>query len=170
MRLLVIFSFFLCSIILATGCTTKQHRMNLDEKSYELNKVQTARVGEPILWRQTGDQVRFEVWQGIFNGGWVKTDWSILDGSVREEILYTGNINKKLNLDYREYRVVERTMVPQPGFVGMFRPVSNFYAAPPFYQKLEYDLNESKTITFRNYKMQVENATNEEITFSVIQE
>lgn len=71
-----------------------------------------------------------------------------LDGSFKYSIYYNGKADGAIKLQYREYL--------------------NDMARIAFYQDLTYDLTESKIIRFKNYRIEVIKATNEEIEYKVI--
>lgn len=165
----IIVVMLLLSLVMS-GCATKQRRRPIDNKSYNLGVEQKVRVGETILFREKGDEIQYEVWQGMLMGGWVKKDWSLMEGSKREELLYSGKLDNKLKIDYREYRVAERTVVPFGANAAYFRPFTNFYAVPAFYQSLEYDLNLSEAIVFRDFSLSIQDANNEYLSFIVLKD
>lgn len=68
-------------------------------------------------------------------------------GSFKAEIVYNGKSQDTIRLSYREYH--------------------DDFARPAFYQDLSYDLSESRTIGFRNMKIEVLEATNSDIRFIV---
>lgn len=69
-------------------------------------------------------------------------------GSFKEELLYSGRDGDNIKLSYREY--------------------SNDFARPAFYQEPTYNLNEGKTITFRNMKIEIIEANNETIKYVIL--
>ncbi len=68
--------------------------------------------------------------------------------STKSELIYSGKAGSVIKVVYREY--------------------SNDYARPAFSQELQYDLSETKTLKFRKTTIQVIAATNQEITFKVL--
>lgn len=70
------------------------------------------------------------------------------DNTYKEEIVYSGSTGSIINLLYREYK--------------------QNLASPAHYQQLSYDLSKSKIVRFRKYKIKIDNATNEQCTFTVI--
>ena len=71
-------------------------------------------------------------------------------GSFRADLVYSGKSNDVIRLVYREY------------FDGMARSA--------FTQELEYDLKESREITFRSLVIEVLEATNNGIRFEVVED
>lgn len=69
------------------------------------------------------------------------------EGTTRKELLYGGRSGDTIKVAYREFR--------------------NNLAAQAFYQELAYDLSESKTIRFRGMVIDVREATNSHIRFTV---
>jgi hypothetical protein len=70
------------------------------------------------------------------------------DKSTTTELLYGGVANDIIKVSYREY--------------------SNKIARPAFYQELQYDLKQSKTILYKNTKIQILSATNEALTYRIL--
>ena len=70
-----------------------------------------------------------------------------LEGSFEAELIYSGRSGDTIRLVYREY------------FDGLAREA--------FYQELEYDLSESKSIAFKSLEIDVLEATNSRIRFLV---
>jgi hypothetical protein len=66
----------------------------------------------------------------------------------REELIYGGIVGFAIKIMYREYR--------------------NDLARPAFYQEVQYDLSQSKTITFRKTTIEIIEATNSYCRFEVI--
>lgn len=69
-------------------------------------------------------------------------------GSFRIELIYNGTMNGVISISYREF-------------------VDNL-ARSAFYQELKYDLKEGNIISFRTIKIKVIKATNNYITFKVL--
>ena len=69
------------------------------------------------------------------------------EGSYKQELLYNGKSKDNIKIQYREYK--------------------DDFARLAFYQDLMYDLTESKTVAFRNFTMEVIEATNSEISFVI---
>lgn len=71
-------------------------------------------------------------------------------GYINQEIIYSGLAGGAIRLSYREYSKED-------------------LARPAFYQELTYDLN-SQFIRFRNIRIQVHSATNEGISYTVVED
>jgi hypothetical protein len=84
----------------------------------------------------------------MVGGGYVKRDYR--DCDFRQELLYNGISKKTIRMTYREYK--------------------NDMARPAFFQDLTYDLDQSSTIRFRSFKIEVLEANNSFIRFVVIEE
>lgn len=69
------------------------------------------------------------------------------EGTTRKELLYGGKTGNGIKIAYREFR--------------------GTLAAQAFYQELSYDLSDSKTIRFRGMVIDVAEATNSSIRFTV---
>ena len=70
------------------------------------------------------------------------------DPFFKVSLVYTGKSDSVVKVAYREY--------------------VNDIARPSFYIDLEYDLDESRRISFRSLEMEVIEATNEVITFVIV--
>ena len=70
----------------------------------------------------------------------------------RQELSYSGIDKGVILISYREFSV---------GIQGA-------YARPAFSQELRYDLSSSKTITFREVRIEVDTATSEKIRYKVL--
>jgi len=120
-------------------------------KSYELGRTKTATIGESFLIDQTGEVRKIRHWVGLLNSedGWKVTEVTSAD-YIRKELIYSGKSASTIKVSYREYR--------------------GGYAAPAFFQNLEYDLNESKTIKFQRFTIDVLEATNQAFTYRIIKD
>lgn len=74
----------------------------------------------------------------------------IEEGSFRYQLVYSGMDNNNVKISYREYK--------------------DDFARPAFNQELVYNLDQSKTIRYKNFRIRIENATNEEITYTVLED
>lgn len=72
----------------------------------------------------------------------------ILKGSFKAQLVYTGMHGKIVRATYREFM--------------------DDYTRPAFTQELQWDLNESKQITFRSIKAEIIEATNSAISLKVL--
>jgi len=71
-------------------------------------------------------------------------------GSFRAQIIYSGLLDKTLRAVYREF--------------------ADDYARPAFSQELQYNLDESKVIAYRNLRIEVLRATNTALTYKVLED
>lgn len=133
---------------LLNGCAT-QVLESTPYDTYVTGKVSTATVGEPFLVDQSGSVRRVKRWVGILNSpdGW-KIDSEDSGNFLRKELIYSGKSGNTIEISYREYRS------------GM--------AAPAFFQNVKYDLNESPIIRFQKYRIEVLNATNQDIKYIIL--
>jgi len=69
-------------------------------------------------------------------------------GSLMQELIYTGKVGNKIRFTYREYE--------------------NGIARPAFAVEAEYDLSESKLISYKGSIIEVINATNQNIVYKVL--
>jgi len=75
---------------------------------------------------------------------------TILKGSFGHELIYNGKDGNNIRVSYREYK--------------------DDIARPAFFQDLTYNLKESDIIRYKNYKIKVHKATNEEIGYTVLED
>lgn len=79
-----------------------------------------------------------------------KQNKTILPGSFGYELVYSGKDGNNIKVAYREYK--------------------DDMARPAFFQDLTYNLKESDIIRYKNYKIKVHKATNEEISYTVLED
>lgn len=79
-----------------------------------------------------------------------EVDELILKGSFGRELIYSGKDGNNIKVSYREYK--------------------DDMARPAFFQNLTYNLKESDIIRYKNYKIKVHKATNEEISYTVLED
>jgi hypothetical protein len=70
------------------------------------------------------------------------------------ELIYTGISNNTISLMYREY----------------YSSPNGTYIRPAFSMPLQYDLNVSSAITFKEFSIEIANATTKQIKYSVVQD
>lgn len=137
-------------IIFSVGCARTTTRVYKDYfKNYTLNAVTEVNVGSPMISYTDITYIERKEFVGLMyaKDGWRYSKRPTAD-SFKEELIYTGRSGSTIHISYREYK-------------------ENF-ARPAFYQQLTYDLKDSDTIVFRNYRMKVLEATNQYIRFKVI--
>ena len=136
------------AVLLVSGCASTTIESKAF-KSYQVGQEKTATIGDVFLIDQTGYITKTRQWVGIMNSpdGWKVTDVPSID-YMRKELLYSGRSGNTIKVGYREYR--------------------GGLAAQAFYQALEYDLSASRTITFQKFRMHIVAATNEKITYVVL--
>jgi len=134
--------------ILMSGCAS-QILEDKSFRSYSVGETKTATIGEAFLVDQAGNVKRVRRWVGILASpdGWETKDEYSQD-YLRRELLYSGKSGNVIKVSYREFR--------------------GGYAAPAFFQNLEYDLNESRTIKFRRFTLDIRDANNQSITYTVV--
>jgi hypothetical protein len=135
-------------LLALSGCATSTLQSKTF-KSYRVGETKVATIGDAFLTDQNGSIRTVREWVGIINSpdGWRVSQQASQD-FVRKELLYSGKSANTIKVSYREFR--------------------GGYAAPAFSQNLEYDLNESSTINFQRFTLQVISATNQTITYKVI--
>lgn len=145
----VIYGLLLISLV---GCVKATH-LPLPEptlvKNYYLNQTMEVRVGETMIETTATTFTQKKEWVGFLfaSDGWNRTN--VVDRSIKNELIYSGKSGNTLRISYREY--------------------SNDLARPAFFQDLTYNLNESKYIVFKNYKIHVLQASNSGIKFQVVE-
>lgn len=107
-------------------------------KNYSLNTDQERNVGEPMVLMETF--LEHKRTQERYDGPH--------DGTWRQELIYTGRSGSTIGVTYREY--------------------ANDFARPAFFQDLKYDLDDSDTIVFRDWRLRVLEANNQHIRFAVM--
>ena len=108
------------------------------EKGYRLGISNTTALGMPIIQYTEKNSWANPQKVAGFTG----------PGRFMQELVYTGRSGNTIKLIYREF--------------------VNDMARPSFYTDLQYDLSQSKIIVYKQYRIQVFDATNEAITYSVI--
>ncbi|TSK08706.1 MAG: hypothetical protein FPO08_05225 [Geobacter sp.] len=73
---------------------------------------------------------------------------SVTHDSFQQSLIYSGKVGNKINIGYREF--------------------SNNLARPAFNNNVEYDLSESKTIAYKGAKLEILEATNQNIKYKVL--
>ena len=144
-RRFVLPALILMGVVGCASTTLEKQRL----KSYSLNSVTIATIGETFIADQDGTVEKVRVWVGLLNSsdGWkienrYSRDW------LRKELLYSGKTGSTIEISYREFR--------------------GGLAAPAFYQNLKYDLSESKSIRFQRFRIQVLEADNQMLRFIIL--
>jgi len=92
------------------------------------------------------------------SGGWPKTPvakistnpFLVVNKGYKAELLYLGKTGNSTRFSFREY--------------------SNDFARPAFSQELTYNLKESSVVTFKTLKIQIHQATNSLVQFTVLED
>jgi hypothetical protein len=147
MRITVIVGILLLTV---SGCATSTLQSKTF-KSYTVGQTKTATIGDAFLVDQNGTVSTVREWVGVLNSpdGW-RVSQKASEDFVRKELLYSGKSVNTIKVSYREFR--------------------GGYAAPVFSQNLEYDLNESRTVNFQRFTLEVISATNQAITYKVLKD
>lgn len=138
------------SLAMITGCASTVVASR-PTKSYHVGETVRAPVGGVLLTDQKGYINTVRHWVGILYSpdGW-KTENVASADYVKKELVYSGNSGSTIELGYREYR--------------------GGYAAPAFYQNLKYDIGQSKVVTFQNFQIEVESASNSELIGRIVKD
>jgi hypothetical protein len=102
-----------------------------------------------MIKSRNGYLIEEKKWVGILysSDGWQHKKY-YSDESFQEELIFTGRTDDIIHVSFREYK--------------------RDFARPAFFQELVYDLKKSDKIVFKQYKLQVLDATNELIKFKVL--
>ena len=127
-----------------------------------------------VCIREEGPEKKFQLihifTDGRINSGWVLTNGQVPvqgswtkerlfvkssipskgENSFRAQIVYSGLLNNTVKAIYREY--------------------SNDLARPAFSQELQYDMNESKIISYKSIKIEIIKVTNSSIQYRVLED
>ena len=109
------------------------------ERNYQIGVIKSTNVGDAMIHRH---------YRGELSHPW-SDPFGELQGTTSVELIYGGVAKNVIKVLYREY--------------------SNNLARPAFSQELQYDLDESKIIVFRNTKIEISEATNNKLTFKVVE-
>jgi hypothetical protein len=133
---------------LASGCATTTLESR-PFKSYNVGVTTRATIGDPFLVAQNGTVEKIRTWVGILNSpnGWKTEDRYSVD-FVRKELIYAGKSGSTIDISYREFR--------------------GGLAAPAFFQNLKYDLAESSLVRFQRFQIQIDDASNQSITYQIL--
>jgi hypothetical protein len=109
------------------------------DRDFVLNEPKEASVGSRML---------------LIEAGWMNAaiDTDQKNRGILQELTYGGKSATTIKLLYREYVRENRVVLNRPAYT----------------QELQYDLNESNTITFRELRIQILRADNNSIAFKVI--
>lgn len=127
--------------------STKTRPVNF--KNYSVGITKKTNIGDCMIKNRDGYLIEEEKWVGLFASpdGWQRKKY-YSDESFQEELIFTGRTDDIIHVSFREYK--------------------KDLARPAFFQDLVYDLNKSDIIVFKQYKLQVLDATNEYIKFKVL--
>jgi hypothetical protein len=110
--------------------------------------VRVQASGVPVGWvLPSGEQASRAAWtrQPLFE----KADDGIpQEGAFRAEMLYSGLTGSTLRATYREFK--------------------DDFARPAFFQELQYELSESRTISYKSIRIEVLDATNMRLEYRVL--
>jgi hypothetical protein len=140
----------LISALFLGGCATTTLESKTF-KSYTVGRPATATIGEPFLIDQDGTVEKVKTWVGILNSpnGWKVEDRYSVD-FVRKELIYAGKSGSTVDISYREFR--------------------GGLAAPAFFQSVKYDLTESPIVRFQRFQIQIDDASNQSITYCILKD
>ncbi len=136
-------------ILITMGCAYLNSTRTTNLKSYALNVDEQANTGVPMI---TAGYKTYATAAGSRNlveeqDRWQSFEYATND-QYKEELIYNGRSNNSINISYRQYKKI--------------------LSSPASSQELQFNLISSDTITFKNYKIKVLNATKEYIRFRVL--
>lgn len=133
------------------GCNSVTVTPRTQGRSYVVGAPIVTTVGAPMVAREDYAIVTVKRWVGLaFSPDGYQTVTGPTNDSVKEELIYTGRAGSAIRVSYREFRG------------NLIRPA--------FAQELQYDLAQSPEITFRNFRIFVEAADNNEVRFRVLRD
>lgn len=138
----------LLNSLLICSCASVQTRP-VHFKNYALGATMKANIGSSMVKNKQAWEVdEGKKWVGIINSptGWKHVKY-YTDESFQEELIFTGRSGDTIYISYREYK--------------------KDFARPAFFQELRYDLSKSNRIVFKQYRIEVVEATNEYIKYVV---
>ncbi len=138
----------LINMFCLSACGTTNMRVE-NLKNYSLNSVKQVNIGSSLILNKKAVVQEGKRWVGLLysKDGW-KHFKEYTDESFMEELIYTGRSGTTVYVSYREYK--------------------KDFVRPAFFQELRYDIGQSDTIVFKQYKLKVIEATNEYIRFIVL--
>ena len=131
------------SVIPLTACRPKWNPQ--DRQSYVLGQIQEVSVGNPMLTKQSESVVDTNERTGY---AFSPTGYVQRIQTFTQELIYSGRVDNSLKLNYREY----------------IDDISRM----SYHQDLQYDLDESKTIAFKDFEIEILDATNSKVSFKVV--
>ena len=127
-------------------------------KDYQVNKSAETTIGSPIIRWASGTR-KGDV-TGMTNGKVVFRSNENINGAqgTLKEIIYKGVVDNKLQCLYREYLLTD--------VLGQV----NAIAKPIFFLEVTYDLKDTKTINYQDFKIRIESAGQEKLVYTVLEE
>ncbi len=141
-------------VSLLSSCTeySDLQRTMRQIKSYTIGSEIKSNMGDVMLSVRTGNFIVGKKYVG--DGNYGEDNWTVFESPethiFHQELIYTGISSDTIYITYREY--------------------SSNMARPAFFLELKYDINISKLIVFRNYRLKILVADNEHISFKIIQD
>ncbi len=121
-------------------------------KNFEVGKLLSSTVGSVMIELESGE--RGEAQDKTKELTLIQNSFkSSLKKGFSQELIYNGKAGNVINLTYREYSINS----------------GGKYLRNDFTEKLQYDISESNSISFRSLKMEVIEANSNEIKFKVLE-
>ena len=149
MKRLIAIAFF----VILVGCASKGPQTKID-KNYQVGVEKHAAIGEAMVSQDqtttppTSTMILKTLAYNPYDRGPV--DPCAMGDKFRQELIYTGKAGSIIKITYKEYKCD--------------------LARPSFFQDLTYDLSQSSTVVFKNFKLNIVKADNEVVTFTVLSE
>jgi hypothetical protein len=136
----------LLALLSCCGSTAREIRSN---RSYELGKESTARVGGPMLVLEEGTVEKKRRWVGILRSpdGYETIGTTYSDDFRRKELIYQGGAGSRIEVAYRVFRAGS--------------------ALPELQERLTFDLSESGAILVKEFRLKVLAADKDSIRYIV---
>jgi hypothetical protein len=141
-------------LVFLAGCATTGPEVKID-KNYQVGVEKHAAIGEAMVSQDhtttlgTNEQMA-KTFAAVAAGPYApppSADPCAMGDKFRQELIYTGRTGDTMKITYREYKCD--------------------LARPSFFQDLTYDLSQSSTVVFKNFKLNILKADNEGVTFTV---
>ena len=137
---------FLLILLTMVSCTSY---IPFSYKGYDNKTQYSTNIGSTMIYRESGYKKATAPDTGRTTD---PLQINTIHHGSRYELIYAGINHNVIQILYREYVV----------------RINQGYYEPVFSQIFQYDINENKSITFQNYKIQVFEANSELIRFQVL--
>jgi len=143
----------LLPLILSACAATRLMRVPFKHQNFSLNQTLTATVGSVMTEIESGQTAKGEDSTKELTSFQKSFQRSATRGFA-QELIYLGKAGNVVNIAYKEYNIKG----------------NDKYIRNEFSQNLQYDLSESKIISFRSLKIEIIEANSSRIKYKVIAE